>query len=277
MKIAVLGPMGTFCDVAAKTYNDTFERIYYKTINESFNALINKETEFAILPYENSLDGFVQNSMDLINNDNIKIIDEIYVPVSFSLVGNVNNDEEIKKIYVQFKAKGQCCNYLNTHTNVDIYLTESNIISLLEAKKGKYGEASIVPTHALDDSFSYKVLDVTDSKTNQTRFIILTRNDFNCEEHNENIKANIIVTAIKDHPGMLYQLLGIFNENKLNLISIVSRPTKDEIGKYHFYIEITGNNNLNDMKYTIGKIRESQDVLVKLLGIYPNKDKIRSN
>ena len=98
MKLATLGPIGTYASIAADIYDKNIEKLYFRSINEVFKA-IDKDV-YAIIPYENSLDGFVQQSMDLLISEKCQIIDELYLPVTFSVVGNVNRMEEIKRIFV---------------------------------------------------------------------------------------------------------------------------------------------------------------------------------
>ena len=271
MKIAVLGPKGTYSDLAAKAYNPNLERIYFPTIGDSINA-INDET-IAIIPYENSLDGFVSNSMDLLYNPNIKIIDELYLKVQFSLVANCNNESEIKRIYAQFKAKGQCYNFLNNHKDASIIITESNMASLEEVNLGKWGDAAIIPIHSYDESFQFKIKNITDSCQNQTRFFVISNKNINYSHNNlDKLKGNIVVTSINDRPGMLYEILKSFYNSGLNLVSIVSRPTKSEIGKYHFYLEIEIDEKIDIFMKTINKMKENKDYNVMVLGIYNIKN-----
>ena len=114
--IAVLGPRGTFTDCASIVYKQKQEidlnQVYYPTIDETVYS-IGKECELAIIPVENTLDGYVQRSLDLLLEMNLHIINELYIPVQFSLVSNTNNLADIKRLYVQFKAKGQCIKIIN--------------------------------------------------------------------------------------------------------------------------------------------------------------------
>ena len=93
MKLATLGPIGTYASIAADIYDKNIEKLYFRSINEVFKA-IDKDV-YAIIPYENSLDGFVQQSMDLLISEKCQIIDELYLPVTFSSVGHVNRMEEL--------------------------------------------------------------------------------------------------------------------------------------------------------------------------------------
>lgn len=269
MKLAVLGPKGTYSDIAANEYNPNIEKEYFRSISEVIKSI--NDSRYAIIPYENSLDGFVSNSMDLLISEGCQIIDELYLPISFSVVGNVSREEDIKKIYVQFKAKGQCLNFINQHSDACIVITESNMISLESLKDNNYGEVAIIPSHSFSNDYPFGIYDVTDSTNNQTRFLVIKPQGELIINKFHNVKATIVVTSINDRPGQLYDILGAFYKNNINLVSIVSRPTKNEIGKYHFFIELEGLDNTEQIFSTIEFIRRDKDVFVELLGVYENR------
>lgn len=274
MKVAVLGPKGTYCDVARKEINDSFVPVYYPSIHDSFMGFMKNETEYCILPYENSLDGFVQNSMDLLLTEDIQITEEIYLPISFSLVGNVDAISEIERLFVQFKTKGQCLELIQGLPMKNLYLTESNILSLEEVKKGRKGDAAIIPNHSLrDNHFAFVKKDVMDKKNNSTRFLVIKKGVSPCPK--KNVKSLLIISSLNDRPGMLYDILGIFYKKNINLISIVSRAQKSEIGKYNFYIEIS----VSDVKViheVMDSLQTFKDIRVFNRGIFENKDKLHS-
>ena len=102
MKIAVLGPEGTFSEVAVKKYLNMNslkgELIYFSSIEESVKALRYETIDLAIVPLENLLDGFVQLTLDLLLEEKVKIVSDIDVPIHFDLLGNVDKKEDIKRI-----------------------------------------------------------------------------------------------------------------------------------------------------------------------------------
>ena len=109
-KMAVLGPKGTYSDIAAKKFlsenNIDLELIYYPSILKTSEAL--KENEFAIFPFENTLDGFVMESVDYIINNGYHIIYQLKLPIDFVFISNEKDIKDIKNLYVQFKTYGQC-------------------------------------------------------------------------------------------------------------------------------------------------------------------------
>lgn len=294
MKIAVLGPKGTFSDKAyleyAKYYKkqntdgEPLEPVYFPTIDEVFQAVDVEETsanrcDFGIVPIENTLDGYVMRTLDLIYEKNICILDENLVEVQFSLVGNVKSKEDINKLYVQFKAHGQCRQFINSLNEISICTTESNMESYYRIENNA-GEAAIVPKHVADAETERFVIDhVTDADNNYTRFIVFKRGKCDSAQinaakqrmslkgDNARVRIPVYIMPKVDRPGILFEILRDFYENKINLMSIMSRPTKQEMGVYNFYIEIDGLYDKIDMiLQTIAKIAIENDI--KVLGIY---------
>ena len=98
-KIAVLGPEGTFSDCAVKKYLDVYDLdmgpVYYPTIDETFHS-VGKNCRYGMIPIENTLDGYVQRTLDLMLEMDVQVIDEIIIPVQFSLVANAVSYTHLK-------------------------------------------------------------------------------------------------------------------------------------------------------------------------------------
>ena len=182
--IAVLGPKGTFCDKSYEEYNKKYEAahgkslepLYCPTIDDVFEQLCTNEAcEYAVVPVENMLDGYVQRTLDLLLEKNVYIVDENQVAVQFSLLANTEKIEDIRKIYVQFKTNGQCRQFLHTLHDAEIVTTNSNMESYYKIQD-EPGTAAIVPHHVIQaDDARMLAEDVTDAKGNHTRFIILRK------------------------------------------------------------------------------------------------------
>ncbi len=301
MKIAVLGPEGTFSDKAYLEYNklikaggeEGYAPVYCQTIDDVFKAVCSddsidadEECEFGIVPIENTLDGYVQRTLDLLLEKNVRIIDENIVPVQFSVIGNVSSVEDIKKLYVQFKANGQCRQFINSLSGVTISATDSNMESYYKLA-GEEGAAAIVPKHIADEEKDRFVIEnVTDADKNHTRFVIFKKGSIKENEismdkltlemnggddshtsQGEKVRMPVYIMPDADRPGILFEILKSFYENQINLISIMSRPTKHKMGTYNFYIEIDG--KYNQLSVIIDTLKDvSRYNKIKILGIY---------
>ena len=271
-KIAVLGPEGTFSDNAAREYLKSegiiMERMYFPTIDEAFHS-VGRECDCGIIPMENTLDGYVQRTIDLLSEENVHIAKEILIPVQFSLLADCAGVNEIKRLFVQFKAAGQCRRFADGLKGVSVVATESNMESYYRFKNGIRGDAAIVPTHiAKDDVAGLKIDNITDSESNFTRFIVIEPGESKIKpKKDRQFKASVYITPEVDRPGMLFEILSAFYGNRINLVSIISRPTKKEMGTYNFYIETKG--DFGEKEAVIKALDEiKKNYGIKVMGIY---------
>ena len=278
MRIAVLGPEGTFSDKAyieyARTSDAELNPVYCSTIDDVFNTVcdVEKECELGIVPIENTLDGYVQRTLDLLLEKDVCVIDENRVEVQFSMIANAARTEDISRLYVQFKANGQCRQFINSLGGVKLVTTESNMESYYSIGK-EQGFAAIVPMHIAENESGERMIvhHVTDAKNNHTRFVIFKRGNKELSSIKSNttgrIRIPVYVMPKGDRPGILYEILKSFNDARINLISIMSRPTRQELGNYNFYMEIEGEGDrLLDIADTLAGIGKLNTV--KVIGVY---------
>lgn len=263
MKLAVLGPSGTYTCIASNLLKNKYELDLYPSIFKSILA-INDEVD-ALIPLENTLDGFVFEGLDAITKFGYHIVEQVKLDVGFNFVSNVPLNE-IKTVYVQFKAHGQCLEFINDN-NFNLYITQSNIESLEMFLKNIDSSAAIIPTHIDTTNYKYVIRNVTDSLKNETRFVRVTKKLDKVIE-DDKLVSSLMVTPINDRAGLLYDILKVFSNYNLNLKSIVSRPRRDVIGRYSFYIEFEiMKDNLEIISKLTNKL-ENDFNKVKIIGIY---------
>lgn len=266
--IAVLGPKHTYsdeaCDLFEKTTGQSFKHVYATNIREVMK-LIN-EVGMGILPIENTLEGYIGQHIDLLLEFGFIIDSEVILDISFSLVSQVDL-KAIEVIYVQYATKNQCLKFLNQYKDIDVIITDSNVTSYQMYLENK-NSAAIVPNHLVCDE-KLVIKDVADLMINHTRFLILKKKDdgFSLYYKQRDIKATIVITPLDDRPGLLYDILKVFSNKQINLISIMSRPTKKEIGTYHFLIELESR---LDKRIYIQKVLEElkKNYNLEVIGLY---------
>jgi len=269
MKIAVLGPKGTYCDVALDIYLDkikgTCERVFYPSIIKTAKA-VDLDT-LAILPFENTLDGFVMESLDRIILQNLTIIDQVKLDIDFAFVTNAKSVEDVKTCYCQFKAYGQCLDFIQAY-DFNVIKTESNVESadLLDKADNTYG--AIIPYHVLKSRiYNTKIPHIADSKNNETRFFIVKKEKDTVIKKGK-LNSSLVVFSKEDRPGLLYDILSKFHDKDINLNSILSRPSKEDLGKYNFYMECTLTDSDIDKLYTLVMELKNENFEIEILGIY---------
>ena len=265
-KIATLGPKETFSDLATQQYikkqNTPFEVQYFATLSDTFKA-IGKECEIGILPIENLSEGYVQVVLDHLLDTDLVVIAELLLPIRFSFVGNCTDLSQLTDLYVQFVAHGQCSEFINKLQNINIHNTQSNIESLLLARKQGKGAGAIIPQHALNMAGQNSLIkkNVTNYENNQTRFLVFS-NKPQARLLDKHYKTTLVVKNEKDCPGVLGNIVNAFAKQKVNLTSIMSRPTKSQFGKYHFFIDVDGHQLDENIKQALAQIKSQYPVTV---------------
>ncbi|NWF66886.1 MAG: prephenate dehydratase [Campylobacterales bacterium] len=262
--VAYLGPEGSFTHQAAESrFGANSEYLSMKSISAVFKTLESKRAKFGVLPIENSSDGIVGETLDLLGESDLKIVAELQMPIHHSLGTTCQHLSEIKKIYSKDIAFGQCRNFLSDYNleNVELIPIEST------AKAAKM--ASIEPNSAAICSsiaaklFNLPVLfnNIEDNTNNTTRFVIIS--DFKTEKSG-NDKTSILA-KITDKPGGLVEFLKDFQDLKINLTKIESRPAKDsKTFNYWFYIDFIGHVDDENVKMVLEKHKND----IKWLGSY---------
>ncbi len=280
MNIAVLGPEGTYTEKAAKEYMVSQglngEINYYSTMRKTM-AAIGDTCDYGVLPVENTLDGFVQIILDLLTHAQLKIIHEIVLPIRFGFISNAQTLEDVRRVYTQFKTQNQCLNFMENFSSECIVTTSSNSVSYKMIVDGEEGDGAIVPMHFLNQAqtFPLAIDNVTDSMDNETRFLVLaTSLNDELDEIGENKKwkTSIVIRDDQDRPGLLADILNLFAQENINLVSIMSRPTKKGLGTYNFFIDVEGCYQRNEkVKKVVGNAMKKYNVIV--LGSYYRVEK----
>ena len=273
-KIATLGPQGTFSDTATQRYIAGqamhCDVSYFDSIKQALNA-VGQSCDMGILPVENFSEGFISLVLDHLLDANLSIQAEIRLPIQFSLVSNSSDVSNIKQLFVQFVAKGQCSEFIDALGEVEIVNTESNIESLNLIKLNYPDCAAIVPAGSFEPAdFPLVREEINDYKNNETRFLVLVnRADASPKRPGVQYKTSVIVLDENDHPGLLGEVLLSFSNRKINLTSIMSRPTRQTFGKYHFFIDFDG--HLEDQAIAEALAEIAVNCKVKVLGSYPKQ------
>jgi prephenate dehydratase len=269
LKIATLGPAGTFSEFATKEFTKQQSAIYDVHFSPTIKKVlheIGRSCDIGIIPIENFSEGFIAVVLDQLVELDLCIIDEVLLPIEFSFVSNAKRLNEMDQLFVQFVAKGQCVEFIQSLNDVKIHLTESNIESLEKCAEADDTVGAIVPSGSFKaKNFAFTINKINDYSNNQTRFLVLSSTHIYPVNSQAN-KTSIIVLDDDDHPGFLGEVLQSFSTRKINLTNIISRPTRKMFGKYHFFIEFEGNQNDSNVAAALKDV--SQTNKVKILGSY---------
>ena len=269
-KIAYLGPEGTFTHQAAESrFGAMSEYVSLNSIEAVFKELEANRAKFGVVPIENSRDGVVGETLDLLAKAQVKIVAELYMPIHISFATKAKNIKDIKKIYSKDKGFGECREFLNEYglMNVEQIPVESTAKAAILASEDENSAA--ICSHIAAKLYGIPVLyeNIEDIYDNATRFVILSDFKNSISGHD---KTSILV-RLKDavEAGALVHFLQDFDEEKINLSKIESRPSKDKSGfGYWFYIDFYG--HIDEEK--IQKVLSKHKGEVTWLGSYIKGD-----
>lgn len=266
-KIITLGTQLTYSDLAAQKLNQTLQLnadIFFEpTIDASFKAL--KDADYLVLPIENAIDGYIQRTLDLLYKHDYFMTQVTELPIDFSLISNEQSLTDIHKIYVQFKAKNQCLDFLEQLSHVSFITTDSNTESLKLYQSNPKHTAAIIPKHLIDKDYLLTIHNIHDQMLNHTRFAFIEK-EHKIPTTNQAIKAMISIRPKVDKVGLLYDLLGYFKDLNINLVSIISRPRMEPKSPYHFFLEIVS--QTNQLNQLLKQIENDNEFNIKILGVY---------
>ncbi len=278
LKIAHLGPPGTYAEQAAFSYlnwlnthqsitsQKRFELCPYPTIAKSLQAVIDKEAKIAVVPVENSIEGSVNMTLDsLWSLDNLKIQLALVLPIQHTLISYANSLDTIKNIYSHPQALAQCQGWISQ------FLPNVNLIPSNSTTEALQGLEQEVTTAAISSSRAAQLYNlpilargINDYPENCTRFWVVSTEENNPMDCTHTSLAFSVPANI---PGALMKALQVFAHLGINLSRIESRPTKRSLGEYLFYLDIEADVNAQMMKSALGELQNYTEIL-KIFGSY---------
>lgn len=277
MIVGVLGPAGSYSDKAAKGWmqkqgiSGKASLLYYDDISDTFSAVIEGRTDIGIVPIENSIEGSVGITLDLLLENDVTIVGEIVVPIEHCLLSR-GKISDIRVILSHPQALAQCRQFIKTHFK-DVEIRTTGSTSHAAKLANEFEEMAAIASKESAEAYGLNILmpNIQDREQNHTRFIAIRKNDSKTCETNTNDayihKTSIIAYIGNDRAGSLYELLGEFAKRDINLTRIESRPSKRSLGDYLFYIDLEGSTSdaiIKDALYHI----ESKVSMLKVLGSY---------
>ncbi len=271
MKIGYLGPEGTFSQQAVVLYQKKIQKgelIQYSNIYGALEAVIKGEIDECVVPFENSIEGTVTSTIDLlIFTPELYIKGEMIVPVwEDFLVRQDYAGEPITKILSHPQALSQCTGFLRKYfPNVSLYPTNSTAEAAKIVSESTENIASLSPKQSAK-VYGLKALyeGVQDDDHNKTRFIVVSKDK--PEQKAKGYKTSIVFST-ENKPGDLYRILDIISIWDLNMTKIESRPMKHQLGTYVFFVDLETEIQ-EDLEAAL-KMVARKTTYFKFLGSYP--------
>ncbi|MEM2041264.1 MAG: prephenate dehydratase [Nitrososphaerota archaeon] len=267
MKVAFQGEKGSYSEEAViKHFGAGAEPIPKRTISAVFSAVEVGEVDAGVVPIENSIEGSVTETYDLLLTTSLKVIGEIYLKIVHCLIGLPGTDiKSIKRVYSHPQAISQCRGYIASmgFEYISIYDT-AGAVKLIKETGDK--TAAAIASERAAEIYGMQILarSIEDYGRNYTRFLIIGKNN---PPPGERCKTTVIFT-LSHIPGALYQALGAFALRGINLTKIESRPTRSRPWQYNFYIDFEGSIEEKHVKEALAEL-SSKTLFLKVLGSYP--------
>jgi len=266
LQIAYLGPPGSFSAAAAqKHFGHAALYSPFESIDDIFRETETGRTQYAVIPLENSSEGSVGRSMDLLLNTPLKVCGEVILRIHQNLMSSADKIEDVKKIYSHTQSLAQCHEWLNLHLpGVERVAVASNSLAA-ELATAELKTAAIAG-QAAAERYKLNVLadNIEDEPNNTTRFVVLGMHDVPPSGED---KTSLILAA-PNQAGSLIRMLTAFSEVNISMTRLESRPSKEMLWEYVFHIDIEGHQE--DMRCQMAfKLLSERAAFVKILGSYP--------
>lgn len=266
LKVSYFGPPATYAHLAAlRHFGSSARFIAAESIKTVFDNVETGRSEYGVVPIENSNEGVVNYTLDLLVDSDLKISAEIMLEISHNLLSKQTDRSKIKKIYSHPQALAQCRQWLRANMP-GIPIMESTSTSKAAELAAGDQEAAAIASELAAKIYDLAVLDknIEDSKQNITRFLVISKN---FPRRTGKDKTSIMF-SIKDKPGSLYDILHPFKKAKINLTKIESRPSKKKAWDYIFFVDLEGHIDDKTVKKAVESVRDGC-LYLKILGSYP--------
>ncbi len=272
MKVGVLGPRGTYAELAARSqFGEKIEVVPYPMITNVAEAVARGDVQVGVIPIESLREGSVGEALDALAWIDVKVQAEVVVPISHSLLGVLGAKlGEITQVLSHSQALAQSREFLRKNLpKAELTEMTSTAKAAEQVGKRKQPHMAAVGPKALADIYGLKVLseDIQSGEFNITRFFCLARED---SKPTGRDKTSIMFYTAQDRPGFLHEILGEFAVRNINLTKIESRPSKKALGDYLFFIDFEGHREDPNAKEALNSVKPKTAKL-KVLGSYPKR------
>ncbi len=272
LKIAYSGVEGAFAHIASKKMFPQANYYSYGDFAKAYKAVENGDCDICVLPLENSYAGDVGHVMDLMFSGSL-FVNQVYdLEVVHNLLGKKGSKKtDIEKVISHPQALSQCYDYLSNN-NLKTLEAQNTAIAAKLVAEGNDIHLGAIASSENAKLYNLEILDtkINTSNNNTTRFGAFTRCKNNARPNKKDSEHSIIMFTVKNEAGALAKTLNIIGSYEYNMISLRSRPMKELIWNYYFYIEIEGNVNCEKGNKMFKELETYCDNL-KVVGCYHTK------
>src|SRR6266850_3449391 len=266
LSVAYLGPQGTFSEMAlAKQFGASVTAQPCASIDDVFRAAETGTAQFAVVPVENSTDGAIGRTLDLLLATPLKICAEVVLRVQQNLMAKGASMKAIRKVYSHPQSLAQCHGWLSQNLpGAQRVPLASNAEAARMAAKEK--SAAAIGPEVAAERYRLKILAraIEDDPRNRTRFLVLGSHDAGPSGKD---RTSLVMTT-HNRPGSLHELIASFSTHGVNMTRLESRPARTGQWEYYFYVDIEGHQQDPKAAKALAELRDKAP-FVKIFGSYP--------
>ena len=267
--VAYLGPEASFSYLAAQSHFGKNARYASQgKISEVFDEVERERVSWGVVPGENSVEGFVKETLDGLITTPLNIRAEIFLRVSHCLVSACERMAEVKRVYSHPQALAQCQGWLRRNLpHCPVFGLDSTAVAARKALEDKEGAA--IGSHLAASTYGLEIIarGIEDSPSNTTRFFVIGKG----ESLPTGRDKTSMLFGVPHVPGALYHALEPFAREHLNLTRIESYPIRDRMWEYLFFVDFSGHIEEERTKRCLTDMKKVTTV-IKVLGSYPRGD-----
>ncbi|MDG1241572.1 MAG: prephenate dehydratase [Opitutae bacterium] len=266
--IGYLGPEATYTHQAAiRNFGVSLDYRAIKTIPDVFSEVESGSADYGVVPIENSTEGAVFHSMDMLVESDLHICSQVYLPIEHCLISQSALDQ-ITEVRSKDQALGQCRDWLRTKLpNANLVDVVSTAEAVCTAKKDPSVAAVASELSAQRYDVPIRARSIQDHDDNVTRFLVIGKT--HAKPLGSGRDKTSLVISLKDEPGALEKTLRPFASRGINLSKIESRPSRKKAWDYLFFIDFIGHYEDELTQAALSEL-EAHCSFVKWLGSYPN-------
>ena len=265
IRVAYLGPEHTYSHEAARNrFGASAGFAPQGSIAAVFQALENDRADYGVVPVENSTEGSVSLTLDLLIDTPLRIIGEIMLPIRHALMARADA-AGFSRIVSHQQSLGQCRNYLAAnYPNCELEVAASNSFAAQKAAadSGYAAIASVAAARA--NGLNVIAENIQDVAQNTTRFLVLGREAM----ARSGTDKTSLVFALPERAGALHAALTLFARQEINLTMIQSRPQRERPWAYVFFVDLQGHREDPEVRVALAAL-EKKALFLKVLGSYP--------
>ena len=266
LNVAFLGPEGTFTQTAAlKHFGHSVSTLSVGSIPDIFAEVESGACHYGVVPVENSTEGVVSHTLDTFMNSPLKICGEVTLRINQHLLSNSESLSEIKSVYSHQQSLAQCRGWLDRHLPKAERISVGSNAEAAKLSALEQGTAAIAGETAAEIYKLAKLAtNIEDEPGNTTRFMVIGINDAGPSGHD---KTSMLLST-KNESGGLHALLAPLAINGISMTRIESRPSRQGIWEYVFFIDIDGHREDDKVTAALKELGNKAS-LFKVLGSYP--------